>query len=436
MARQAGFALRLLALLLIALPARAHDVPGSIALHAFVRIEDGQVALLARVPLVLFGNLDLPLRGPGYLDLERIAPTLDEAGALVGRALRLADREAPLPQRLLRARISLPSDRAFENSATARTLIRGPPLAIGENIIATQGFFDAEFVSPLPASLDRLTLRLALPANLGDRLRLGLRLELPDGTVRPFEIRGAEASIRLLPDAIYAARRFVVEGTLHILGGVDHLLFLLCLIVPLRRDPWRMLAVITAFTVGHSATLAAAALGMAPSGAWFPPLVEALIAASIVWTAVENAVGRYAIARPTLAAGFGLVHGFAFAGALADGLQFAGSHLVLALAAFNIGIEIGQVAALIVAVPLLNLVLRSPVAVRIVPLIIAILAGHAAWHWLEQRLAALPTEELIADLAATEPIRAAAWAATALAVVLIARGLGSVVRGPRALRRE
>jgi hypothetical protein len=55
---------------------------------------------------------------------------------------------------------------------------------------------------------------------------------------------------------------------------------------------------------------------------------------------------------------------------------------------------------------------------------------------LEQRSATIPTDELVADLAAMEPVRAAAWAATALAAALIARGLGSVVRGPRAPRRE
>jgi hypothetical protein len=86
-------------------------------------------------------------------------------------------------------------------------------------------------------------------------------------------------------------------------------------------------------------------------------------------------------------------------------------------------------------VPLLNLAVRSPAAVRIVPLPIAVVAGHAAWHWLEERLAAIPAADLIADLAAIEPIRAAAWAATALAVILVARGLGSLVRQPRALRR-
>ena len=75
---------------------------------------------------------------------------------------------------------------------------------------------------------------------------------------------------------------------------MDHLLFLLCLVMPFRRLGWTLVGVVTSFTVAHSVTLIAAAYGMVPSGAWFPPLVEMLIAVSILYMAIEN------VLRPNL----------------------------------------------------------------------------------------------------------------------------------------
>ena len=134
-------------------------------------------------------------------------------------------------------------------------------------------------------------------------------------------------------------------GFLHILDGTDHLLFIACLVIPFRRlRP--LVVIVTAFTVAHSITLAAAALGLAPEGLWFPPLVEMLIAVSIVYMALENIVGTNAQRRWIVAFAFGLVHGFGFAFALRESLQFAGSHLATALLAFNVGVELGQLAVL------------------------------------------------------------------------------------------
>ena len=100
--------------------------------------------------------------------------------------------------------------------------------------------------------------------------------------------------------------------------------------------------VVTAFTVAHSITLFASAAGFAPDGLWFPPLIETLIAASIVYMALENIVGLQPSAPWITAFGFGLVHGFGFSFALRERLQFAGSHLFDSLLAFNIGVELGR----------------------------------------------------------------------------------------------
>ena len=79
-------------------------------------------------------------------------------------------------------------------------------------------------------------------------------------------------------------------GFCHILDGTDHLLFLFCLVIPFRRFR-SLVAVVTAFTVAHSITLIASAYNLAPDALWFPPLIETLIATSIVYMALENIVG-------------------------------------------------------------------------------------------------------------------------------------------------
>ena len=87
-----------------------------------------------------------------------------------------------------------------------------------------------------------------------------------------------------------AALRFVTMGFEHILEGIDHLLFLFCLVIPLRSVKG-LIPVVTSFTVAHSITLISASFGVAPNALWFPPLIETLIALSIVYMAFENIVG-------------------------------------------------------------------------------------------------------------------------------------------------
>ncbi len=142
---------------------------------------------------------------------------------------------------------------------------------------------------------------------------------------------------------------FVILGVEHILIGIDHLLFLLALV--LVGVAWRpLILVVTAFTVAHSITLAVAVLGVwAPS----PDLVEPLIALSIAWVGVENFFVTDAAKRWRITFPFGLIHGFGFAGALAE-TGLVAEQAALPLIGFNLGVEAGQ---LLVLLPVLPLVL-------------------------------------------------------------------------------
>jgi hydrogenase/urease accessory protein HupE len=150
---------------------------------------------------------------------------------------------------------------------------------------------------------------------------------------------------------------FVSSGIEHILVGPDHLLFLLGLLL-LGGSLWRLATIVTAFTAGHSVTLSLAALDVVQIS---PRIVEPAIALSIVVVGVDNLLTRAGAApgaapardlRPWLAAAFGLVHGFGFASVLREvGLPPAA--LGWSLAAFNVGVELGQLAAVAVLVALL-----------------------------------------------------------------------------------
>jgi hypothetical protein len=126
-------------------------------------------------------------------------------------------------------------------------------------------------------------------ARLGLRVLTSFRFEPPGQPERAFQFVGDPGLIRLDPSWWEAARTFVGFGFGHILDGIDHLLFLFCLVLPLRRF-WQLFGVVTSFTVAHSITLFCAAFGLAPSALWFPPFIEVMIAISIVYMAVENIV--------------------------------------------------------------------------------------------------------------------------------------------------
>lgn len=146
---------------------------------------------------------------------------------------------------------------------------------------------------------------------------------------------------------------FFVMGIEHILLGYDHLLFLLGLVLvggKLRS----MLLVVTAFTVAHSITLGAAALGLfAPS----PRIVEPMIALSIAYVGVENFFVKDAEKRWRITFPFGLIHGFGFAGALGE-IRLPTPEIPVALVSFNLGVEAGQLAVLSVVLPLIVIARR------------------------------------------------------------------------------
>ena len=375
-----------LAVLAFALPraAAAHDVPADVTVQAFLKPEARRLHLLIRVPLSAMRDVSYPTRGPGYLDLARVEAPLREAASLwIAGELELYENDVHLPApRIVAVRVSLPSDRSFGTYDQALAHLTGPPLPSETELHWNQGLLDAWLEYPIQSEASRFSLRTGL-GRLGMRVVTVLRFLPPGGAVRAFELAGDPGLVQLDPRWHQAALRFVVLGFRHILDGTDHLLFLLCLVIPFRRLR-ALVLVVTSFTVAHSITLIASAFGLAPDALWFPPLVETLIAASIVYMALENIVAPRPRHRWLITFAFGLVHGFGFSFALQQTLQFAGSHLLTSLLSFNVGVELGQLLVLVPLVPLLDLVFRR-VPERTATIVLSALVAHTGWHWLVER---------------------------------------------------
>jgi hypothetical protein len=419
----------------LALPARpiAHEIPNEVTVLAFIKPEGTRLRLVVRAPLNAMRDMDVPLVGPGYVDLERVDPVLRDAAALwIGDFVQVYENDrllAPVPVQA--ARVSLPSDRSFETYDRALAHVTGGRLPFDTELYWQQGLLDVLFEYPIRSDQSEFAISPGL-TRLGLRVNVVLRFLPPGGVERAFDVHGDPGIVRLDPRWHQAALHFVEEGFWHILDGIDHLLFLFCLVVPFRQlRP--LVLIVTSFTVAHSVTLIASAYDMAPNALWFPPLIETLIAISIVYMAFENIVvgfhspageglrpdSRGALDRRWMITfGFGLVHGFGFSFALRETLQFAGSHVLSSLVAFNVGVELGQLLVLGLLIPALNLFFRHVVNERIGTILLSALVAHTAWHWAEERgsqLAQFPIPRL--DLAMV------ASGMRLLMLVLIAGGL-------------
>jgi hypothetical protein len=411
--------------LVLASPVRAiaHDIPNDVIVQAFLKPEGQRLRFLVRVPLMAMRDIEVPQRRAGFIDIARAEPALREAATVwIAQEVALYEEETRLPfPELVAVRLSLPSDRSFQAYDTALARITGPSLTDDNELPWEQVFLDAWMEYPIASDQSRFAINPGLRP-LAQRVTIALRLLTPDGRDRVFELHDDPGIVRLDPRWHQAAARFVRSGFGHILEGIDHLLFLLCLVIPVRRMRTLVL-VVTSFTVAHSITLIASAYDVAPGGLWFPPLVETLIAASIVYMALENIVGANVVRRWLITFAFGLVHGFGFSFALRDSLQFAGSHLLTSLLSFNLGVELGQLVVLAAVVPALNVMFRFVVAERMGTIILSALVAHTAWHWLTERGAQLlqfPWPALDATLLLTV-VRVAIGIVALAAVIWIVR---------------
>ena len=417
----------------------AHDIPNDVTVQTFLKPEGQRLRLLVRAPLQAMRDMDYPKpRGTtraDLMDLGRAEPTLRDASTLwIADFVDVYENDVHLGKPdVVAVRASLPSDRSFTSYDDALAHVTGPPLPPDAEFVWSQGLLDVLFEYPIQSERSNFAIEPRL-ARLGIRTLTVLRFLPTGGAVRAFEFYGDPGLVRLDPSWRQAAWQFVKLGFFHILDGTDHLLFLGCLVIPFRRFR-PLVAIVTAFTVAHSITLIASAYNLAPDALWFPPLIETLIATSIVYMALENIVfaaeeqpqstqrsqsrvlsaelhpndgssterkisavsassavalrARALKRRWLVTFAFGLVHGFGFSFALRQTLQFAGSHLLASLLSFNIGVELGQLLVLAILIPALGFLFHAVVAERLGTIILSAIVAHTAWHWMSERAGVL-----------------------------------------------
>jgi len=363
----------------------AHDIPNDVTVQVLVKPDGQRVQLLVRAPLKAMRDVEYPMRGADRLDVGRADTILHDAATVwLVNNIDLYEGDTALGgARIAAVRASLPADKSFGSIDAALAHVTGAPLPADTELFWSQGLIDVLIEYPIQSDRSEFSINPRF-ARLGQRTVTVLRFMPPGGAVRAFEYPGDVGLVRLDPRWHQAALRFVQLGFWHILGGTDHLLFLVCLVIPFRRLR-ALVLVVTSFTLAHSVTLIASAYDLAPGALWFPLLIETLIATSIVYMALENIVSPALTRRWLITFAFGLVHGFGFSFALRESLQFAGSHLLTSLLSFNVGVELGQVLVLALLVPALDLLFRFIVAERMGTIILSALVAHTAWHWMIER---------------------------------------------------
>ncbi len=363
----------------------AHEVPTDVVIQTILKPDADGINFLVRVPLAAMRDVNFPRFGPGYLLISEADEAIRDAAVIwIAREVSLFENADRLDEwEIVAARLSLPSDRSFDSYSQALASFNDPPLPDDTELLRDQALLDVLIRYPIRNEASDFSIDPEF-ARLGLRTTTVVRFLHTDGAERIFEFSGNPGLVRLDPRWHHAFLRFVQTGIEHILDGVDHLLFVICLLIPFRRIR-PLIAIVSSFTVAHSITLIASAFGLVPAVLWFPPLIETLIAASIVYMAFENIVGSHWQRRWVIAFGFGLVHGFGFSFALSETLQFAGTHLLTSLLAFNLGVEIGQLLVIVVAVPALNWLFRNAISERMGTIIISALLAHSGWHWLSNR---------------------------------------------------
>lgn len=328
----AGFAAALIAFCTLTGSAQAHQTASS-TLHGEVRPDEREVDLLLSIsPQDLALHLRATPNESGLLDrdqLERLEPRMAEY--LSSNLAVDNDGRACEPRR----EAFVDSERAggalvFRYTAECTEELGEVDIANRVMLETTGGY----------THYGRIQLGDDVHTTIFDRSTPVYSVEVADGG-------GALAA----PDLVEVVGQYLWEGVLHILIGLDHVLFVLLLLVA-ARDFHRLLWVITSFTVAHSITLVLSALEVVSLS---PELVEPLIAASIAWLAIETLLdrkpGRHLFA---VTFGFGLLHGFGFAYVLRDNVGLPTETLLPALFSFNVGVELGQIAIVCVAFPLVT----------------------------------------------------------------------------------
>lgn len=301
-----------------------------------------------------------------YLDVEALHSDPGGLGDLVADGHQFVSNGVDLQARVETVRV-YPGSRQppFSTLDEARASFQGalyppdfPVSYVGDTVVDTVLLFSDQGATASYTVSSSLN-----PGLPGQENTANLILDYYPGSVEVFRARGLlynPTSISRSPWA--AAVTFIKEGVLHILEGLDHVLFVICLALGAASFK-SLISRATGFTIGHSSTLTLGFFGLVPSGAWFVPTIELGIALSIIFAALVAVKSARESHPPettmfAVTTGIGILHGLGFSFVLHKILQVDSPNIWQSLLSFNVGVEIGQVLIILACWPLFRLMTR------------------------------------------------------------------------------
>ncbi len=330
-----------------------------------------------------------------YVDVEQLGRSTEGLALLAGQGLDLSIDGEMVNAAVENIRIYRNGTQpGFATLEEARNAFRQPPSFTRFE----QGVYvgDTTVDVLLRYTSENAVYRYALSSNLDPGLpdqdsTANLILDYSPSGVQVFRARGLLHEPVVVTRSVFdAVVTFIMEGVKHIIEGLDHVLFVICLVLGamhLKPLLWR----VTGFTVGHSITLSMGFFGFVPSAAWFVPAVETGIALSIIYVAVVAVIprmqqqkGEWAVVGITGL--IGLLHGLGFSFVLHNILQVTSPDIWKSLLAFNLGVEIGQLLIVTGAGLVFYLINRlGDTAAKINRYLVACICAVIASYWVIER---------------------------------------------------
>lgn len=362
-------------------------IPEVVNVKVFVRLENGGLDLLVRVPLAAVKDIQFPVRGEaGYLDLDALPSMLPGAAEhWIAGGFDVFDHGQPVPRpEVMQPRISTIDDQSFTSYQAASDHLSGPPVPTTENLFLDAVWFDMRLRYRLSSAQPDVAVAPNV-ADWGVRVSTDMKIVGPGGGVRSLSFEGNPGWIHLDPRWTDASRQFIDRGTRFVRSSAPLLLFLFCLVLPFRRYRPAIPPVV-AFVATLVVGVLASTLGLKSDAVWFPPLLALLEVVAILLAAFANIAEQVTPRRRTLfACCAGLVFGWTTALDFATALQFAGSHPLVSVLAFCAGTTLTLVAAAAIVVPVMSFLFARARTERIERIIVSALAADTAWGWLTDR---------------------------------------------------
>ena len=366
------------------MPVLAHDLPSDRPIPTYVKIGPDSVQLLVRIALDTLG-LSLPTIG-GRIDADASLPTLQNALRKFGEAVMVFEGSSPLEATRRELRLSLPSDRSFDNYPSASAHLEDALPAA--DLYANQGFLDARLTYPIERGGTMLSIQSRFTETWGAAPVLSVVLLPIEGPERRYTLRGSSGRVAFNPSMSEAMRRSFSAGLTLVFASAEYLLLLICLVVPLRtlRD---ITPVVAAAIGAYAAAAVVSGLALVRVDDAFGQVVAVSTTVVVAAAAVFNLVEPVLLRRWVLAAVAGVVCGFATADAVREERVLAGAHSLASIAGLNVGVAVAQLLVVAAVALWAQLFVHGSTTARLRVLLISAIVADIAWHWASQRAAPL-----------------------------------------------